>query len=185
MGILLALCIAFGVMYLFRTQSEIMVKPVRHQTATYPYYEIEELAEKATTIVHGTVTRRGKAERIKIPVTTEINATNINSNEYIESIETPVYIEIIEPLKLHQPEPKEILYMEEGGELATYILEPPGGSLQKGDEIIIFLNQANHSWGSLGVLRVNNGEVVVMENKQSKKYTVDELKHKLKAAVEK
>lgn len=46
-----------------------------------------------------------------------------------------------------------------GGELQKHIIEPDGGFLKVGDEVVIFLNESGQSWGSMGVLKVMSNHI--------------------------
>jgi|GEM_PF-4305371 len=151
------------------------LKPVIHSTSDYPYLEIGELAEEAAFIVHGIVENRGKTVKTRIPISIEIDVNKDNEGQYIEEVETPISIKVISAVKPKTFAETEVVYMEEGGELPTVIIKPSGGALQEGDEVVLFLNEAGRSWGSLGVLKVSDGKVSVIERMERKTYIVDEL----------
>ncbi|MBB3108097.1 hypothetical protein FHS18_000125 [Paenibacillus phyllosphaerae] len=180
-GTVIVACVTAGLYYPFLGHSEKIVKPVYHDSASYPYFETEQLMGEAEVVAHGVVKQRGKTEIVKIPVTTEIDVTKENEGKFVENVETPITIEVTEIIKGKEKK-KNIIYMEEGGELEDRIVEPDGGFLQEGDEVVVFLTEGGHSWGKQGVLRVNktDNSVVVQENKQEKKLKIDELKTKLK-----
>jgi hypothetical protein len=179
----LAACVVAGIYYPFLGYSNKVIKPVVHDTSSYPQFELEELADQAVVVAQGFVKKRGKTQIVKIPVTTEIDVTKENEGKFLENVETPITIEVTDSIK-DKEKKRTITYMEEGGELADRIVEPDGGLLQEGDEVVIFLNKAGHSWGSQGVLRVNNNKVALQENKQDKTYELADLKTKLKKHVE-
>ncbi|GGD81992.1 hypothetical protein [Paenibacillus nasutitermitis] len=181
-GTVLTACIAAGIYYPFLGQSDKILKPVIPNMASYPYVEMEDLVGRADVVAHGIVKKRGKTQIVKIPVSTEIDVTKENEGKFLESVETPVTIEVMDTIK-DKEKKKTIIYWEEGGELSDRIVEPDGGFPQEGDEVVIFLNQSGHSWGAQGVLKVNDNQVDVLENKQIRKYNLEDFDTKLKNLV--
>lgn len=184
-GIFLTVCIAGGLYYPFLGHSEAIVKPVIHNTASYPAYEIEELTDQAATVIHGVVQKIGETEIQKVPLSTEIDITEENKGKFLEIPETPVYITVKDSLKQQDTEQTEFVFKEEGGELQKQIIEPDGGFLEVGDEVVIFLNDSGHSWGSMGVLKVSNDTVKAKINQESQQLNLEELKERIRKQVEK
>lgn len=184
-AILLTICIAGGSYYPFLGHSEAIVKPVIHYTASYPAYETEELTEQATTVIHGVVRKIGKTEIQKVPLSTEIDITDENKGRFVEIPETPVYITVKDSLKQQDAEQTEFVFKEEGGELQKQIIEPDGGFLKVGDEVVIFLNESGHSWGSMGVLKVTNDTVKAKINHEFQQLNLEVLKERIRKQVDK
>lgn len=159
-------------------------KPVITSYPSYDQYDLPTLAKLADTVVHGVVIKRDKAKVVHIPIHTEIETDNGNKGKSMESIETEVTIKIIDPIK-HSLNEETVIYNEEGGETATFVVEPPGGPLQVGEEVIIFLNRAGHSWGEQGVLRVQGGAVNVIHTTETRTtIQLDEMKSILKESLD-
>lgn len=184
-SIFFTVCIAGGIYYSFLGHSEANVKPVIHYTASYPAYEIEELTDQATTVIHGVVQKIGRTEIQQVPLSTEIDITDENKGKFLEIPETAVYITVKDSLKQKDAEPTEIVFKEEGGELQKQIIEPDGGFLEVGDEVIIFLNESGHSWGSMGVLKVTNDTVKAIINHESQQLNLEAFKERIRKQVEK
>ena len=184
-GALLAACIVAGIYYLFLSRTEAVVKPIIPNTASYPYYNLEELSDKAATVVHGVVQRIGKVEIEKIPLSTKFEI-NVDNGKFMEIAITPVFIKVLESLKPKDSQlKKEVEFREEGGELNSQIIQPNGGFLKVGDEVIIFLNDSGHSWGSMGVLKVSEGKVTAITANETQQFNLEDLKTTIKKSIQK
>ncbi|QGQ96540.1 hypothetical protein EHS13_17430 [Paenibacillus psychroresistens] len=182
----LAVCLTASLYFSYLGHSEKaieVIKPVVHSSAVYTYIEMEDLIQQAEVVVNGIVKERGESQIVKIPISTEMDVTNENEGKFLENVETPITIEVTEYIK-NKENKSTIIYWEEGGELSDKIVMPDHGFLQKGDEIILFLNESGHSWGAQGVLKVKDGKVSLLENKQDKEYLLADLKIKLKNILE-
>jgi hypothetical protein len=157
-------------------------KPVIKNSATYVEFDLVTLTNKADYVVHGIVTKRDKSKKVKIPISTEIDIDDRNKGKFLETVETEVTLEVIDSIK-NKDNKKSIIFNEEGGEMENAIIEPPGGALKIGDEVIIYLNQAGHSWGGQGILKIIDGKIKVNNSKEIKEYSLVELKTKLKNSI--
>lgn len=126
-------------------------KKVVEQQALYPAYTVETITNASTLIVHGVVSKKGESF---------IHYSETNDGDYIESVFTPYTIRVTDCLKGEAD--KTVIYNQRGGETedAIYTVHD-GGEVEKGEEVLLFLNEVNVSWGSQGVYRIENGNTQI------------------------
>lgn len=142
------LVIALAGIVLYMNRPEVPV------SAKYPPMNIESLSKQADVVVEGVVVKRGASQVTKIP-------TVIPDGQFAEFPETPIEIRIVERIK-GKDTPATVTYWEAGGDFPTKKMIPEGGQLQPGDKVLLFLNEAGHSWDPRdSVLRIVDDKVTV------------------------
>ena len=117
----------------------------------HPEYTIETLVQASETIVHGIVIDQGD---------TFVHKTITTSGREIESVFTPMTIEVTDCLK--GTAENVVIYNQRGGETDTTIYEVnDGGKVSIGDEVLIFLNEVGVTWGGQGVYIIDNGYTAI------------------------
>ncbi|OWA37271.1 hypothetical protein B9G55_04180 [Saccharibacillus sp. O16] len=139
----LLLCIA-AALYLLDAMHH--RKLVVQEQATYPAFSLEEMTNQASQIVYGTAVEREKTKIIKIPVSTEFDTDDTNQGKLLEESVTEVKIQVEELIKGADHQENAIVTYNESGVR----------TLQKGNKVVLFLNEAGFTWGEQGVLRVTD-----------------------------
>ncbi|WP_273123345.1 hypothetical protein [Bacillus weihaiensis] len=141
--------------------------------AIYPQYTLEELVNTADIIVYGKVKTKDKPKKNKFTIGSDEKA------EIVEEVKTGVQIKVKKSIKNDQ-DLKVINYIEDGGEIDGITYMPEEGLLEKGEEVIIFVNKEGYAWGPQSVIRVNNGKVDVEGVERDKDEFIEELKSYIK-----
>lgn len=145
-------------------------QPVVHQGTIYEEHDLKELVQQADTVIYGKVWKKGEAEKIQI---------RLDDGEIVEDVRTEIEIKVKENLK-GSSEGKIVKYIQYGGEVEGIIYESDGGVLEKGEELIIFLNEYGFNWGEQSLLRVDKDEVKA----KGEKYKLKDLVRELKSYIE-
>lgn len=164
------LCCALSIMMLSSCQNNTNPvqqneKPVIESHTMHISLTLESIPEYAETIVHGTVSEKGDAY---------IYELKADDGDGTDMVFTPVYINVIDCYK-GTPENGQVVYEQRGGETdeAIYMYND-GPDLEPGDEVIIFLNEANVSWGDQGVFVVKDGKVSIPSHMLPASYAANE-----------
>lgn len=130
---------------------DISEKEIIEISAVHPAYTLETMTEAAETIVHGTVIEKGESF---------IHTSETNTGRIIESVFTPITISVTDCLKGDATET--VVYNQRGGEIENKIYEfNDGGEVEVGEEVILFLNEVNVTWGGQGVYKIEDGNTTV------------------------
>ncbi|WP_282020496.1 hypothetical protein [Planomicrobium okeanokoites] len=140
-------------------------QPIVHQGTIYEEKNLKELVQQADTVIYGEVWKKGEAEKLQI---------TLDDGEVVEDVRTEIEIKVKENIK-GSSEGKIVKFIQYGGEVDGIIYESDGGVLEKGDEIIIFLNEYGFNWGEQSLLKLNKDEVRAKGEKYKLKELVKEL----------
>lgn len=126
-------------------------KNIVEQSALHPAYTVETIVEASTLIVHGKVLNQGESF---------IYSAETNTGDTIDLVFTPMTIEVMDCLKGSAGET--IVYNQRGGETETAIYQvDDGGEVEVGEEVVLFLNEVNVTWGEQGVYRIQDGNTMI------------------------
>ena len=114
---------------------ETVEKTIIKTTGMWRRYNLEEAVEAATTIVHGIVNTKSDTKYYDVETPEGEKISKIYYRE--------VEIQVLDCIK-GDPDAETVIYEEEGGETEdTIYICTDIHELQKGEEILIFLNETN------------------------------------------
>lgn len=156
------LCSAFllvgSAWYLARAKQVSPDLPVRHNTVLYPSLSLPELTASASIVVRAEVVRVGDTILKEIPVSLSEDMTTAGGSIGIPV--TPVTLAVRFAIKGDTPG-KKLTYYEDGGQTDTYIQLPNGYAMEKGMEVILFLNADGYGWGAQSIFPVDADQVIL------------------------
>lgn len=154
---LLACIAAVTAGYLYK-KNNITEHIVYGNTADYPKLSLKQLTNMASYIVNAKVADIGETVNHKVSVSLTGNQDDTEKDLYTPV--TPVTLEIQAALK-GKCNSGRIVYYEYGGVTESYVQAPDGYSMEKGMEVILFLNNDGFNWGAQSIFPVNDNYVIL------------------------
>ncbi|OUP80048.1 hypothetical protein B5F07_21300 [Lachnoclostridium sp. An169] len=155
---LIVILVIFGIGSCIFTKWYIGQLPVNPSTPDYPEMTLEELAERSEYIVYGKVQK--VKDRDLPAVLRDLLGTGDGEEPSIPV--TPVEIQVEQMLK-GERESNRIIYYQDGGIRDGSMILPSGFPLEKGDQIIVFLDENGEGYGYRSEFPVDEGLVYGFE----------------------
>ncbi len=131
---------------------ETVEKTIIKTTGMWRRYNLEEAVEAATTIVHGIVNTKSDTKYYDVETPEGEKISKIYYRE--------VEIQVLDCIK-GDPDAETVIYEEEGGETEdTIYICTDIHELQKGEEILIFLNETNKLIAPLALFIVDENQQI-------------------------
>ncbi len=135
-------------------------RPILESTALYPDLTMQELTDKAHSILYARVENVGDTYMYGAAVS--LTEDFEEAADTVSYPVTPITLVTIHVLK-GEPEEGYFTYFEMGGITSDYIRRPDGYAMEEGMEVILFLNEEGFGWGAQSIFPVVDGQVILTD----------------------
>ena len=163
MGVLLSLAFSMASCQIGQASVQEPEKEVIEVNAIYPDFDLHEICQEATTIVHGIVREKGE---------TFLYNVSLDDDPSYRAY-TPYTVAVISYYKGNTGE-NEITYIRSGGETDTAIYSSVEPDFELGSEVILFLNENGGSWPTQGTYLVTDGKIEIFSDMLPETFSSDD-----------
>ncbi len=135
-------------------------RPILESTALYPALTMQELKDKAHSILYARVENVG--DTYMYEAAASLTEDFEEAADTVGYPVTPITLKAIQVLK-GAPEEGYFTYFEMGGITSDYIQRPDGYAMEEGMEVILFLNEEGFGWGAQSIFPVFDGQVILTD----------------------